>query len=303
MRVMLISASRRTDIPAFYSKWFMNRIQEGYYMKVNPFNRHQTKRISLLKEDVDAICFWTKNPKPMKSYIPELLKMEYRFLFQYTLNNYPEDIEPGMPNLANRIDEFRSLSELIGAEKVIWRYDPIVLSNKTNVEYHMKHFTFIAEQLAGYTNRVMISFQDFYKKTKGRLSKLENEAGYCFEDWLSPDNHTALHSLVTTIEKVCKETGIVSFTCSEMIDLDQYGIKHGACIDKSYIEDVFNLPLSGVKDKYQRAECGCMEAEEMGSYDTCPFGCVYCYAVRSEKLVQTNRQKHDPTSPFLLING
>ena len=272
-------------------------------MKVNPFNRHQTKRISLLNEDVEVICFWTKNSKPMNQYIPELLERDYRLLFQYTLNDYPKAIEPGMPKLSNRIKEFHYLSDLIGPEKVIWRYDPIVLSNKTNVEFHIERFTFIAERLAGYTNRVMISFQDFYKKTKGRLAKLEIEEGYQFQDWIDPANQSDLHTLSNAIETVCRQIGIVPMTCSEMIDLNQYGIKHGACIDKAYMEEVFNLPLSGTKDKYQRAECGCMEAEEMGSYDTCPFGCVYCYAVRSEKLVQTNRQKHDPTSPYLLING
>ena len=281
----------------------MNRIREGYYMKVNPFNRRQTKRVSLLMEDVDAICFWTKNPKPMNSSIPDLVDMGYNVLFQYTLNDYPKDIEPGMPKLGSRIDEFRFLSDLIGPEKVIWRYDPIVLSNKTNVDYHIERFTYIAEQLSGYTNRAIISFQDFYKKTKGRLAKLEKEKGYQFEDWLDPINQSNLDTLATVIGTVCNKAGMVPLTCSEIIDLNQYGIKHGACIDKTYIEEVFNLPLSGTKDKYQRAECGCMEAEEMGSYDTCPFGCVYCYAVRSEKLVQTNRQKHDPTSPYLLING
>lgn len=303
MRMMIISASRRTDIPAFYSEWFMNRIREGYYMKVNPFNRHQTKKVSLLPEDVDAICFWTKNPKPMNPYIPELVEMDYRLMFQYTLNDYPKEIEPGMPSLSNRMKEFQYISDLIGPEKVIWRYDPIVLSNKTNVEYHIDRFTHIAKQLSGFTTRVVISFQDFYTKTKGRLANLEKVEGYQFEDWLDPNNRSDLNALTRTIGSVCKEYGMVPETCSEIIDLDTHGIKHGACIDKNFIEEVFNLQLSGKKDKYQRAECGCMEAEEMGSYDTCPFGCVYCYAVRSPKLVQTNRQKHDPTSPYLLING
>ena len=202
--MLIISASRRTDIPAFYSDWFMNRIREGYYMKVNPFNRHQTKRVSLLREDVDAICFWTKNSKPMNSSIPDLVNMGYNVLFQYTLNDYPKDIEPGMPKLGSRIDEFRFLSDLIGPEKVIWRYDPIVLSNKTNVDFHIERFTYIAEQLSGYTNRAIISFQDFYKKIKGRLANLEKEEGYLFEDWLEPANQSNLDTLATVVQYAIK---------------------------------------------------------------------------------------------------
>lgn len=300
---MIISASRRTDIPAFYSEWFMNRIREGYYIKVNPFNRKQTKVISLLPKDVDVIVFWTKNAKPMRKHLPELKRMGYSFLFHVTLNDYPKEIEPGLPSLSYRIKEFKELSIQVGPENVIWRYDPIVLSNKTNQEYHIEHFNRIARELSSYTKRVVISFQDFYVKTKRRLLDLERNHGYTFSDWLHPDNKETLDLLARQFSRISSQNGLEIVTCAEEIDLDIYGIKHGACIDSVLMEKVSGKMLSGKKDKYQRTECGCMEAEEMGTYDTCPFGCAYCYAVRSDKMVRNNQQKHDPNSPFLITNG
>lgn len=297
---MIISASRRTDIPAFYSEWFMNRIRAGYFMKVNPYNKKQTKRVSLAPNDVDAIVFWSKNPRPVLRHLPELVEKGYHSLMHYTLNDYPDELEPGVPSLSYRIDTFLRLAELLGTEQMIWRYDPIILSNKTDVDGHLERFNRIACMLNGRTRRVTISFMDFYAKSKGRLGRLEAEKGYQFSDWLNPSNGDKLSALTEGLSSIASANGMSVVTCSEQANLDEYGIKHGACIDKSQIEQVLNRTIAGKKDKYQREECGCMESVDMGSYDTCPFGCPYCYAVRSEKLVQTNRKKHDPNSPYLI---
>ncbi len=297
---MIISASRRTDIPAFYAEWFMNRIRDGYFMKVNPYNKKQIKRVSLASNDVDAIVFWSKNPRPVLRYLPELLEKGHTILMHYTLNDYPEELEPGVPSLSYRIDTFQRLSEALGTDQMVWRYDPIILSNQMDVDDHLERFHDIACMLNGWTSRVTVSFMDFYAKSKGRLRRIEAENGYQFSDWLHPANAEKLVALAQGLNRIAVDNGMSVVTCSEQMDLDDYGIKHGACIDQAHIEQVLNRTLSGKKDKYQRAECGCMESVDMGSYDTCPFGCPYCYAVRSDKLVQTNRKKHDPASPYLI---
>ncbi|PQD97059.1 hypothetical protein CYL18_04070 [Pradoshia eiseniae] len=297
---MIISASRRTDIPAFYAEWFMNRIRAGYFMKVNPYNRKQTKQISLTPNDVDAIVFWSKNPRPVLRHLPELMEMGHTPLMHYTLNDYPEELEPGVPSLSYRINTFQRISERIGTEQMVWRYDPIILSDKTDVDYHLDVFGDVAHVLKGWTSRVTISFMDFYAKTKGRLSRIEAEKGYQFSDWLNPSNSDRLAALAKGLNDIAAANGMSVVTCSEQVNLDKYGIRHGACIDQAHIETVLNRTIGGKKDKYQRAECGCMESVDMGSYDTCPFGCPYCYAVRSDKLVRSNQQKHDPKSPYLI---
>ena len=161
---MIISASRRTDIPGFFVDWFMDRIREGYFTSVNPFNRSQHKVVSLKPEDVDCIIFWTKYPAPLLDQLPILDELGYRYYFQFTLNDYPDLFEPKVPPLPLHLDVFRELSEKIGKEKVIWRYDPIILSNLTSSEYHMEKFDYLTEHLTPYTDRVIISFWIYTEK-------------------------------------------------------------------------------------------------------------------------------------------
>ena len=167
---MILSVSRRTDIPNWYSAWFYNRIREGFLYVRNPFNSRQISRIPLSPDLVDCIVFWTKNPKNMMPRLGEL--QDYDFLFQFTLTGYGKDVEPGVPDKKHMIGVFRALSEQIGHERVIWRYDPILLSERYTPEYHLKAFREIAERLAGYTDRVVISFVDFYAKMKKNAEKL-----------------------------------------------------------------------------------------------------------------------------------
>ena len=165
---MVISVSRRTDIPAFYSEWFLNRIKAGYVDVINPFNSKQANRISLKNEDIDCFVFWTKNPKPLLDRINELNGFNY--YFQYTINNYESDMEPNVPNHEELINTFIELSNKIGKEKVIWRYDPIILTNKYTKEWHIKSFDFIAQKLHNHTRKCVFSFVDLYAKTKGLYS-------------------------------------------------------------------------------------------------------------------------------------
>lgn len=298
---MIISASRRTDIPAFYSKWFMNRIQEGYYVKVNPFNVKQKKIVSLAPEDVTCIVFWTKNPKPLMQQLNKLDKLGYYYYFQFTLNDYPKELEPFLPSVTSRISIFKELSHTIGRNKVVWRYDPIILSNKTNVDYHINKFSQLAESLNGYTNRVVISFVDMYGKTKNKFRHLEEKYGLNFYDILSQENEQNFIRLAQSFSKVAKENNMEIQTCAEKINLDPFGIRHGACIDSKIINEIISEEQNALKkDKNQRNECLCVTSEEMGSYDTCKFHCSYCYAVRSEKTVKNTVKKYDPNSPLLI---
>ena len=175
MVIIIISASRRTDIPAFYSEWFMNRIRAGYFVKVNPYNSKQRKKVSLLSSDVAAIVFWTKNPLPLMQHLPLIDRQAYRYLFHFTLNNYSKVFEPRVPDLQNRMETFKRLSDQIGPERVLWRYDPLIISNLNSVEDHLTQFNKIARTLRGYTQRVTISLVVFYPKVKTNFKKLAQQ--------------------------------------------------------------------------------------------------------------------------------
>ncbi|HHW18955.1 MAG TPA: DUF1848 domain-containing protein [Firmicutes bacterium] len=182
---MIVSASRRTDIPAFFSNWFVERVKAGYFCVRNPFNPGQVKAYSLLPEDVDLIVFWTKNPQPLLPYLDLLDSLGYRYYFQFTLNDYPGILEPRVPPLNQRLDAFRKLSDRAGKERVIWRYDPIVLSSLTPSDYHLERIQNLAEQLTGYTDRLVISFLDFYGKVKRRLKRISQATGIEFYEALA----------------------------------------------------------------------------------------------------------------------
>lgn len=283
---MIISASRRTDIPAFYSDWFINRINDGYLYARNPMYPEKVSKISLDPEVIDCIVFWTKNAKPILNKLHSL--SQYNYYFQYTLNAYGTDVEPVLgKDLNEKISTFIDLSKKIGSNKVIWRYDPIFLSKKYNKEFHLKNFKYICEKLNGYTHRCVISFLDLYDKVKRKEMEL-----YDFDE-------KEIRTLVSEIVKIAKENNIEIESCAEKIDLEKEGVKHGHCIDKEYIEELIGYKITGSKDKSQRAECGCMESIDIGVYDTCRYMCQYCYALNNIKKLKENLNNYDVHSPFL----
>ena len=300
---MIISVSRRTDIPAFFGEWFIRRIKEGYFYSINPFNPKQIKGFSLEPEAVDAFVFWSKNPKPFIQYLDILNDRGYNYYFQFTLNDYPKIFEPYVPDITERIEIFLTLSEKIGAEKVIWRYDPIILSTITPVEYHLEKICQIAEKLSGHTKRLVISFLDFYTKVKTRLKKLKIYSGIDFFNILDKSKEKDLISLVKQLNKISLLYKFNIFTCSEKIDLSSEGIEHGSCIDGNLIKNIFNLKKEFNKDKNQRSECLCAESIDVGFYNTCKHQCIYCYANFSEKTICNNLKKHRIDSPCLINCG
>lgn len=286
---MIVSVSRRTDIPAFYSDWFFNRVKAGFVDVINPFNAKQANRISLDKDNVECFVFWTKNPKPMLNKL-DLLD-GFNYYFQFTLNSYGKDLEPNVPIKSKElIDTFINLSKMIGKEKVIWRYDPIILTDKYTIDYHIKYFELLAEKLHNYTEKCVISFLDLYKKTERNLKNI-------ILDELTADK---MDYIACEFSRICKKYNLKLATCCEQIELSKYDIIHNKCIDDELIERISGKKLLNKKRDGQREACGCIKCNDIGAYNTCLHNCKYCYASYSSDLIKVNVQHHDKLSSVLV---
>lgn len=294
----IISASRRTDIPAFYTEWFMKRIRAGFFHCLNPFNSHHIRRISLEPDTVDAIVFWSKYPQRLLKHLAELDQRGYCYYFQFTLNSYDSCFEPHLPPLEERIDTFLRLSSRIGPERVIWRYDPIILSSVTPPDYHAERISRLAAALHGSTRRLMFSFFTPYAKLKGRLRQLEQNRGIrIHETGPAAGNHAgAVYELLRQIALIAARHDMSAFSCADQRVPDGAGIQQGSCIDGALIAALTGQEKRFARDTHQRSACRCVKSIDMGIYDTCPFQCLYCYANRSEKLIKHNLTLHDPES-------
>lgn len=284
---MILSVSRRTDIPAHYSQWFFRRIEEGYACTKNPMNPSQISRISLLPKNVDCIVFWSKNPAPMLARLSSL--SEYLFYFQFTLNAYEKNVEPFLPSLAERIHTFQLLSEIAGKDCVIWRYDPILFTAQYTADFHLQRFRFLAESLKGFTKRCVISFLDRYPKIESQLSMLQ----------VCDPSLKEKRALVKKLAEIALSCGMNIYSCAEKTDLSGLPIRPSSCIDPALISSLAEVPLKAAKDRNQRKECGCCESVDIGVYNTCPNGCRYCYANYSMASVQNRARQFDPLSPLL----
>lgn len=297
---MIISASRRTDIPAFYADWFMNRVREGSFHRVNPFNSRQVTGFSLKPEDVDAICFWTKDPRPLMKHLHELDERGLNYYFQFTLNPYDATFEPGVPPLGERIGTMIELAGRIGPDRVVWRYDPIILSTVTPAPWHLEQAERLAGRITGATRRMMFSFYDFYGRGAGRLSRTLEGTGIMVEDIAAPEQGAALDQVARGFTAIADRYGMRIFSCCEEVELSAIGIRHGACVDGTLIRELFGGAVPSRKDKHQRKACECVESVDMGMYNTCRFRCAYCYANFNEGMIEGNFRTHRPDSPALL---
>lgn len=294
VRPLIISASRRTDIPAFYSEWFMNRIHAGYCTTVNPYNRKQISYVSLKPPDVDVIVFWTKNPEPLMKHLKDLDDRGYRYYFQYTLTGYPRTIEPNLPGINKEIETFKKLADLIGPARVIWRYDPIIISNATGMDYHKKQIDYIARELEGNTERLVVSIVDEYRKAKTNFNRLESQSIFIKRETTELD----IEELIDYIVALARNRKMEAFSCAEVLNLTPFGLMPGKCIDDCYIQKVFGINVISEKDKSQRLECGCVISKDIGAYDTCLHGCQYCYAGTLSAAIK-NKSNHFPDSPSI----
>lgn len=285
---MILSVSRRTDIPAFYLDWFFNRIKEGFVLVRNPMNYHQVSKVSLSPKVIECIVFWTKDPRKIINRLDEL--KDYKYYFQVTITPYGDKIERNIRNKEEIIESFKRLSEKIGKEKVIWRYDPIILSKDLTIEYHIKNFESLASRLSDYTNICTISFLDIYRKTE-RNMKTFNPIDM---------NNEIMLEIGSKFVKIAEHYNLKINTCSEKIDLSSVGIDHAKCIDDNLIAEITGYTLNIGKDKNQRDVCGCVTSIDIGAYNTCRHECLYCYANFSDTAVKNNIIKHDKNSPFLI---
>jgi len=285
---MIISASRRTDIPAFFSDWFFRRMQEGFVYVRNPVNPRRVSKIKLSPDIVDGIVFWTKNPAPMLDRLPEI--REYAYYFQYTITPYERDIEPNLPEKAEILETFQRLSERIGADHVIWRYDPILINPQYPREEHLRRFAEMAHVLQGFTHKVIISFLDVdYRNVQRNARMLAAEK-------LTAQEQLALAGELAEIARGC---GMEMNACAETMDFSACGIQPAHCIDATLLETLLHSRLHVKKDKSQRTACGCAESIDIGMYNTCGHGCRYCYANYNAGEISKNQRKHDPASPLL----
>lgn len=287
---MIISASRRTDIPAFYSDWLMQRLRQGVVLVRNPFNPQQVSRVSLDPQVVDCIVFWTKNPGPLLEKLPEIERLGHRYVVQFTLNAYDRTLEQHVPPLPERLATFRKLADRIGPDRVLWRFDPILFTRSHGPKAVLRSFAQLAGQLRASTRQCTISFLSQYAKCKRNMTgiallELTEEEKYHFVDQLG---------------MVARDNSISLKACCDSFLHDICGIEAGRCIDGELIADVTGVPLSFPKDKGQRQECGCAVSVDIGAYDTCPHGCRYCYANVSQQRVAAKREEHDPMGPLLI---
>jgi len=287
---MIISASRRCDIPAMFSQWFINRLSEKFALVPNPFNSKRYQFVDLSKESVDIIVFWTKNPRPIMRRLFEIDDMGYKYYFQFTLTPYDKSIETNLPNKDILIKTFIELSKSIGKNKVVWRYDPIILNDIYDLNYHKVMFEKFASKLSNYTNLCYISFVDNYKNISKDMNIKTN--------YKSSINY--IKSVAKELSIIASNYGLEVFTCAENIDLTEFNIQKGSCINKDIIENILNGRVTVGKDKNQRKECKCLESIDIGTYNCCTLGCKYCYANQSELSAKERNKLHNKYSQLLI---
>lgn len=313
---IIISASRSTDIPAFHSEWFIKRLKEGYLKWINPFNR-KSQYISFDKTRV--IVFWTKDAKPIITHLPEVAKKNINYYFTYTVNDYEkEKYEPNIPRLEQRIKTFQELSKKIGKEKVIWRFDPLIMTDKLGPDELIRKIEKVGNELFFFTEKLVISFADIsgYSKVRNNLTKKRIR----FKEF----DENNMKYIASALRELSKKWDISIASCSEKCDLSFYNIKHNKCVDDELMIRLFrndhilmdflgyesslfdgcnNKMGEKLKDKGQRKECGCIMSKDIGQYNTCKHLCVYCYANLSEKLVKDNFCKKTKNSQSESIIG
>ncbi len=263
----IVSVSRRTDIPAFFGKWFFNRLKKGYAIFKNPFNPAQKIKVSLKKEDVICFVFWSKNFSPFTEILNKI-RNDYNFVLHYTITGLPEILEPSLPPLNERINNFINLSHLYGKERLFWRFDPIFISALTPPDLIIKNFEYLAKKLYKYTARCYISFVDYYPKVERRLTK----AGIHF---LKPDINLK-REILKRIKEIADGLNLKIYTCCEEGISDI--IPPGSCVDAPYIYKIFNIEGKIPRKNPTRKGCGCYDSRDIGSYHTCKHKCLYCYA-------------------------
>lgn len=281
---MIICASRRTDIPAFHAEWMVNRLRAGYCLVRNPVYRQLVYRVDLTRRNVDAIVFISKDPRPMVPYLKEIGSMGHMYMFQITINPYGRDLEPGVPFKADVADSFKEISDRIGKDRVVWRYDPIVINDRYSIDWHRRKFELLCRELEGYTDRCTFSFIDMY----GKLGK--------FGDRLRSVSFSEMDRMAEMMVPIAERYGMRLGYCCARRDLSQYGIEPRGCIDRQTMRSL-DIPFEEM-DTPLREGCRCVRNIDIGEYNTCSHDCLYCYANTNDPSSRTEKV-YDPEGELL----
>jgi DNA repair photolyase len=295
---MIISASYKTDIPTFYGEWFMNRLEAGYCKMVNPYNQ-RISRVDLTPASVDGFVFWTKNIGPFLKYLPDISSRGYHFIVQHTINSYPRELEYKVINSAHTIEHMKTLADQYGPNVAIWRYDPIIISSVTPVDEHRRNFEQLAQALEGTTNEVVVSFAQIYKKTKRNMDNAARKLNFSWHEHETMQDEET-RQLIIGLAEIAQCYRMQLKVCSQKAYLIPGIIEEARCVDADRLEKVSHKKIQDrEKQRGNRKECGCFASKDIGEYDTCPHGCVYCYAVQNRDLALERYKSHDPVSEFL----
>ena len=282
---MILNTGTRTDIPAFFHKWFLNRVSEGFVYSKNPYN-NEIYKYEINPKVTDCICFCSKNPKPLVKYLDEI--SQYNQYWFITVNPYGKDIEVNVPDYKRVIKTFRDVSETLNVDAIAWRYDPIFITEKYNLDFHIDKFEEMASQLCEYTSDCTISFIDMYQKVLRNFSDVREVTEE--EQLIIGENFS----------KIAQKYSLKMKTCVEGTLLDQFGFDSSGCMTKQVLEKAIGNTLNIPKGKYRNRQCNCLMGRDIGAYNTCLHGCKYCYANSNMKLVKRNQKLHDPDSPLLI---
>jgi len=288
---MIVSASYKTDIPAFYADWFRNRLRAGSVVVANPYGG-PSQTVSLAAADVDGFVFWTRNAEPFLPVLGEVAR-EYPFVVHYTITGYPRALDAGTIAPERAIGHLREIVTRYGPRAAVWRYDPIVFSSLTSPEWHEAAFAHLAEALAGAVDEVVVSVAQIYRKTRRNTDAAACEHGF---DWWNPDADEK-RTLLARLADIAHGAGI-RFTLCGQRELLVEGVGDARCIDAERLSDVAGRPIAALRKPHRKA-CGCWASKDIGGYDTCPHGCVYCYAVGRRERAKLLFAEHDPAAPSL----
>ena len=289
----ILSASRRTDLPAFHARWFVERVRAGYCHWVHPYTG-QVRRVSLRPADVRAIVFWTRHPGPLLPWLSEIQALERPLLFHFTITGQGPPVEAHNPPVETALRRFEELAGRLGPDAVLWRYDPILFEDERAAAMHRRRFAELAARLEGMTRRCTISFVDFYGKTERNLGTLERARGAPF---LRPGG-AEKRALARELSAIAAGRGMDTLSCCDD-ELVGEGVGKSRCIDPDAIGRVAGRPLPTVEPRPTRKDCGCVRSVDIGTYDTCGFGCAYCYAVSSERTARRRIAECDPGDSVL----
>lgn len=284
---MIINTGSRTDTVQYYTEWLLKRFEEGFVYSRNPLFPDKVTKYELNPDVVDCIIFCSKNYEPILPYIKGITE-KFNTYFHYTITAYDKDIEPNVPDIEKSIETLIKLSELVGRQRIAWRYDPILLTEKYTKILHYKTFNHIAEKISPYIDRCIFSFVEMYKKLETNMPEII---------LLTPKDKT---EIARNIGAIAKKHNMIIQTCATDENYEQYGILTSGCLTADILGKANNVKFKKLKHSGNRKNCNCMESRNIGDYDTCPNGCKYCYANQNPQIAKLNYEKHNPNSPLIL---